>query len=322
MNIPALPLRPSARARFVAALTFAACFVALAPAARAVEIQVEILIDSLAQPPAPLSNACTLRKAVNNANDNLATYPQCQGGDHGNDTIVFNLPGTVTFTLAGISEDGGETGDLDITDSLTIVGHPDGTVIDAADLDRIFDINPGNLPGIVVTLRNIHITNGTGLGAAGAIQIRNATVNLENCTISNSFANQGDGGAIYLDNGGTLNIVNSTITGNNTSPGFTNLTGGIRNGGTANLRNTIVAGNNPGGDLPNIDGTFNSLGYNIVGEFGTTPGNPTMAPATGDQLDIADASVQLGPLASNGSKSAAKFSTPSSASAAESCSAS
>jgi len=178
--------------------------------ALAVEIQVEILIDSLAQPPAPLSNVCTLRKAINNANDNAATYPQCQAGDVGNDTIVFNLPGTITFALAGINEDGGETGDLDITDSLTIIGHPDGTTIDAADLDRIFDIHPG----IVVILRNIHITNGTGLGSAGAIQLRGATLFLENCTISNSYANEGDGGAIVMADSAILNMTNSTISGN------------------------------------------------------------------------------------------------------------
>src|SRR5687767_6865585 len=157
-----------ARVRSLLMLVIVLATLAFAPSVRAIEIQVEILIDSLAQPPAPLSNVCTLRKAINNANDNLATYPQCQAGDPGNDTIVFNLPGTITFSLAGIMEDGGETGDLDITDSLTIIGHPDGTTIDAADLDRIFDINPGNASaGIVVILRNIHITNGTGLGAAG-----------------------------------------------------------------------------------------------------------------------------------------------------------
>src|SRR5829696_748057 len=102
MNLPALPLR--AAARLAAAVVFAACLFASAPAARAVEIQVEVLFDSLAQPPAPLSNICTLRKAVNNASDNDISYPQCQGGEAGPvvvDTIVFNVPGTITFALGG-----------------------------------------------------------------------------------------------------------------------------------------------------------------------------------------------------------------------------
>src|SRR5215211_4135410 len=111
MNLPKLPLR--AVARVVAAVTFAVCFAAFAPAARAIEIQVEVLFDSLAQPPAPLSNICTLRKAVNNANDNDISYPQCQGGEASPvvDTIVFNVPGTITFALGGPPEYGGESGD-------------------------------------------------------------------------------------------------------------------------------------------------------------------------------------------------------------------
>jgi hypothetical protein len=71
-----------------------------------------------------LSNVCTLRKAVNNASDNAATYPQCQAGEGGGivDTIAFNMPGTITFSLGGPPEDGGESGDLDVTDNLTIIG--------------------------------------------------------------------------------------------------------------------------------------------------------------------------------------------------------
>src|SRR5918992_405567 len=123
MNLPTLPLR--AAARLLAALTFAVCLSALAPAARAVEIQVEVLFDSLAQPPAPLSNICTLRKAVNNA-------------------------------LGGPPEDGGESGDLDVYGDLIITGHPDGTTINAADLGRVFHVHPG----ATLTLVNIHLTNG------------------------------------------------------------------------------------------------------------------------------------------------------------------
>ncbi len=48
-------------------------FIALAPAARAVEMQVEGLQDSLLGPPQDFNiNHCTLRKAINNANDNAA----------------------------------------------------------------------------------------------------------------------------------------------------------------------------------------------------------------------------------------------------------
>jgi VCBS repeat-containing protein len=284
----------------------------------AVEMQIEGPQDSLAG--APTINHCTLRKAILNANTDSAPYPQCQAGS-GADEIVFNFPGQITTQIAGINEDAGLTGDYDITQSLTITGHPDGTIIDANDLDRLFHINPLNTPGVVVTLRNLHIRNGTGLGSAGCILMSGGTLNLENVTISGCHVNGGDGGAILMS-AGTVNIVNSTISGNtaahygavvndggtlnitnstitNNSSGFSNLTGGIRTLGTTTLRSSIVAGN-AGNDMPNLDGTFTSLGYNIIGELGTMAGNPTIVPAIGDQIDVGFASVQLLPLANNG----------------------
>ena len=321
MNLPSLPLR--AAARLVAALTFAVCFVALAPAARAVEIQVEILIDSLAQPPAPLSNVCTLRKAVNNANDNDISYPQCQGGDASPvvDTIVFNVPGTITFALGGPPEDGGESGDLDVTDDLTIIGHPDGTTIDAADLGRVFHVHPG----VTLTLVNIHITNGNENAGGGGIYVSNATLNLDGVTVSNCYTNSGDGGGIFADNstlnitnstisgnmnvligagmavqGGTTNITNSTITANHNQTG---LAGGINAGGTVNLRSSILAGNTNDSladTSPNFTGAINSLGYNIIGHLGTPPYDAPYTAQPTDQVGVTGAQLNLGPLANNG----------------------
>ena len=288
-------------------------------AAHATVHQVEGLQDSLAG--APTINHCTLRKAIINSNTNTAAYPQCAAGS-GVDEIVFNLPGAVTTTIAGINEDAALTGDYDITESIIITGHPDGTILDGADLDRLFHINPANAPGVVVTLRNLHIRNGNGLGSAGGILMSGGTLILENVTISSCSVNGGDGGAILesagtmnitnctisgntaahhggaiVVDGGSANIVNSTITGN--SSGFSNLTGGIRALGPTTLRNTIVAGN-LGADLPNLDGAFTSLGYNIVGELGTMVGTPTIVPAVGDQLDVSFAALNLGPLQNNG----------------------
>ncbi|MFL6245812.1 MAG: choice-of-anchor Q domain-containing protein, partial [Thermoanaerobaculia bacterium] len=291
-----------------------ACLV-LTLSSHAAVIEVEGPQDSLAGP--PTINHCTLRKAIINANTNTAIYPQCAAGS-GVDTIVFLSPFTITFSLVGILEDGGVQGDLDVTESVIITGHPNGTIIDGADLDRIFDVRPG----ATLTLNDIHLRNGRALGSAGAIAVESGTLNLHRVTISSSQVDGGDGGAIYALNstvsidsstitgntadhhggaividGGNAAIVSTTITGN--SSGFSNLTGGIRNTGTTTLRNTIVAGNG-GVNNPNLDGSFTSLGYNIIGEFGTNLGNPSIAAATGDQFDVIDASVNLGPLASNG----------------------
>ncbi|HWT02954.1 MAG TPA: Ig-like domain-containing protein [Pyrinomonadaceae bacterium] len=295
-----------------------------APQALAVEIQVEVLFDSLAQPPAPLSNVCTLRKAVNNASDNLATYPQCQAGEGGGivDTIVFLVPGTITFSLGGPPENGGESGDLDVTDDLTIIGHPDGTTIDAADLGRVFHVHPG----VTLTLVNIHITNGNENAGGGGIYVEaGATLNLNGVTVSSSHTLAGDGGGIFADSA-TLNITNSTITGNTTPnhgagmavSGTTNITnstitanhnqtgllGGIAVFGILNLRSSIVAGNTNDSIVdtsPNIGGgIINSLGYNVIGSLGTPPNNTIYPAHPTDQVGVTDAQLNLGPLQNNG----------------------
>ncbi len=309
---------------FVVATALASMSFFSAQQARAVEIQVEILIDSLAQPPAPLSNVCTLRKAVNNASDNAATYPQCQAGEGGGivDTIVFNLPGTITFTLGGPPENGGESGDLDVTDDLTIIGHPDGTTIDAADLGRVFHVHPG----VTLTLINIHITNGNENAGGGGIYVEpGATLNLNGVTVSSSHTLAGDGGGIFASDA-TLNITNSTVTGNTTPQhgagitvfgGTTNITnstitanhnqtgllGGIAAFGPVNLRSSIVAGNTNDSIVdtsPNLGGLITSLGYNVIGSLGTPPNNTVYPAHPTDQVGVTDAQVNLGPLAANG----------------------
>lgn len=302
---------------------FLSVLVLIAGSAQATVHQVEGPQDSLLGPPEDFNiNHCTLRKAILNSNQNAATYPQCAAGTPGLDEIVFNFPGTITTALAGFNEDAGLTGDYDITESLTITGHPDGTILDGADLDRLFHIDPASAPGVVVTLRDLTIRNGRGLGSAGGILVSGGTLHLENVTLVSNHSFQGDGAALLLTNNSTVHIVNCTISGNladhyaaivndsgtlnitnstitNNTSSFSNLTGGIRTLGVTNLRSTIVAGN-LGADLPNLDGLFNSLGYNVIGELGTNPGTPTIAPNTGDQIDVVDATVNLGPLASNG----------------------
>lgn len=326
MNLPTLP--PGARlplfARFVVAVSFAVCLAALAPAARAVEIQVEVLSDSLAQPPAMGANVCTLRKAVNNASDNAATYPQCQAGEANPvvDSIVFNVPGSIVFALAGANEEGGETGDLDVTDNLIITGHPDGTTIDGNDLDRVFHVHPG----VTLTLRNLHITNGRWPNGGG-ILVEGGTLVLENCTVSNNYAFMGDGGGIEVTAGGVLNMSNSTVSGNSaafiagaiqissgtatiTNSTITNnssntgLTGGINApAGTTTLRSSILVGNTNASivnGIPNFSGVLDSAGYNVIGDAGTPPNNGTFNAQPTDQVGVTPAQVNLGPLQNNG----------------------
>ncbi|MFZ1474955.1 MAG: hypothetical protein WAV79_18720, partial [Anaerolineae bacterium] len=81
--------------------------------------------DSSAQP----NDQCTLRAAIQETNA-LA----------GADTIMLPT-GTYTLTIPGIAENLAATGDLDIRDSLTLIGAgAAATVIDGGALDRVFHL--------------------------------------------------------------------------------------------------------------------------------------------------------------------------------------
>ncbi len=276
-----------------------------------------------------LSNAdgvCTIREAVLNANFNNGAWTNCAAGS-GHD--VINLPaGTITFSIAGTQEDAGLLGDLDVWDSVTVNGNAGGTTIDVNGKERAFDFNPTTFPSpgtgapITAFVNDVYITNGFVFGGdGGGMQIQpNATVTATNVTISDCETNN-DGGGVM--NNGTLTMINCTVTGN-VCPW---LGGGIANNGTLTLRsctitnnyqygaggphaqgvratgpttiqNTIIAGNGTGAPdfEPEYEGTLTSLGHNVIGPNGV----PAHVPATGDQVDVTTAQVNLAPLANNG----------------------
>jgi CSLREA domain-containing protein len=104
---------------------------------------------------------CSLREAIIAAND-------ADGPD------VITLPaGTFTLTISGTNENGGATGDLDITDSLTITGvGPAATIIDGGDLDRVLDINDPLFQGISVHISGVTIQHGQVNDSGGGIFVR------------------------------------------------------------------------------------------------------------------------------------------------------
>ena len=310
--------------RWAAVLGLLLSAAAVSHSVKASTINVNGLGDSLAT-----DGVCTLREAIINANNDAATRPDCTAGS-GIDTI--NLPaGTIILQIPNFPsqfsvEDLSLTGDLDINDSLFINGHPNGTTINGNALDRIFDFGPdfdGNpltpLPTIVARLNKLTITNGFQNDIGGIKVNQNATVTIDDSTISGNRAWANDAGGVGnlgkltmrnctvsgntcllvaggIKNEGTLDLLSCTVARNDSDAD--NLTGGIWNlsPGTTTLKNTIVAGNF-GTALPNVQGDFISGGYNIIGDFGA---NPPIVANTADQLDVIDATVQLGLLASNG----------------------
>lgn len=156
---------------------------------------------------------CSLREAIIAANLNP-----------GADTI--SLPaGTFTLSIAGRGEEFADTGDLDITDSLTITGQGrDSTLIDGNGIDRVLHILPESESAITVTISNLAVENGTALNhvGGGILVAQRATVTLTGVDVANNVADnpsqgvgepgaggQGLGGGIY--NAGTLNLTDVGI---------------------------------------------------------------------------------------------------------------
>ena len=185
---------------------------------------------------------CSLREAIQAANTNAAV-DACTAGS-GADTIAVPT-GTYTLTIAGIDEDLNATGDLDVTDSVTINGAGSGsTVIQAGTdstngIDRVFQI----AAGITVSISDVTIANGNAyLNGYGGGIANNGTLTVTNSVFSGNSAEDytyvfGIGGGISND--GTLTVLNSTFSGN-----FANYHGGgIANDGTLTLTNSTFSGN-------------------------------------------------------------------------------
>lgn len=129
---------------------------------------------------ADLAGNSTLRAAIMEAN-----------AQPGADSIVL-LPGTYRLTIAGRDENDTRTGDLDVTETLTIIGAGDGsTIIDAAGLDRAFHV----IAGASLNLMGVTVINGDA-DLGGAI-LNQGVLNLENSTVTSSSARLG--GGIYND---------------------------------------------------------------------------------------------------------------------------
>ncbi len=91
-------------------------------------------------------------------------------------------------------------------------------------------------------------------------------MNIVNCTLSNNsatgFGSISRGGGIF-NQGGTVNITNSTLSKNSGQNGGS---GAFNNpGGTTNIKSSIVALNMVGPG-PDLSGTFTAQGFNLIGK--------------------------------------------------------
>jgi CSLREA domain-containing protein len=123
--------------------------------------------------------------------------------------------GVYVLTRVGDSEDLAATGDLDITDNLTLSGAgPSATVVNGNRLDRVF-----HSLGVPVTISGISITNGVAKGFWGGGGIYNglnpdlyaAPLTLDNVVVSHNISSQ-PRNICTCEGGGIMSVGPITIT--------------------------------------------------------------------------------------------------------------
>ena len=162
-SLRALGRRPSAHW-----LLLFVAFLASAPPIESAEILVDSTNDGILD-----DNRCTLREAVSSANADAALHGCTAGSGH--DTIVLFFDSDHNLTVAGTNEDLNQTGDLDVTDDLTIRPLTGGLVrVDGNILDRIFEV----FDGANLTIENLDLRDGETVGFGGCIFVREASSEL------------------------------------------------------------------------------------------------------------------------------------------------
>jgi hypothetical protein len=193
------------------------------------------------------NNVCTLRAAVQESNA-LA----------GLDTIIIPT-GTYTLTIPGSDEDAAATGDLDITEELTIIGAgSDVTIIDGGGLDRIFHLDAGFEQ--TIRLSGLTIQNGAADIGSGLYLVQTRTV----ITATRFSSNTADsaGGGLFIGNG-FLTLTQSTVDNNLvTSPGGSG--GGISAMGSfITVRDSVIYSNTAAA-TPSYGGGINFFGWGTI----------------------------------------------------------
>jgi CSLREA domain-containing protein len=205
---------------------------------------------------------CSLREAIIAANAAAGT-----------DTITIPA-GTYIPTLVGTGDDAAATGDLDITDGVTLNGaSASTTIIDGNGIaDRIFDHDALGL-GITSVFNDITIRNGGDGSTPDGAGIDNNDVGnltLNNVTVSD---NNGDDGSGIDNNDGTLTVNNSTFSNNATDTSDDG--GAIRSSGTLVVTNSIFTNNSAdveGGAIAVTGGSATISGSTFTGNDALTGG--------------------------------------------------
>ena len=250
---------------------------------------------------------------------------------------IFIPAGTYAINISGSGENAAATGDLDITEAVTITGAGSDTIIDGANLDRVFDAP--NTSNEVVEINSLVIINGNGDfggGIKNRVDMRLSDVTIENngatlrgggvfstrhLTITNSTIRNnlitrtdgsngdGDGGGIY-HLFGALNLSGSVVEGNRAGDG----SGSGGSGGgvyVANTTSVVIADttirSNRTGDGPTGGGHGGGI-FSTIGDL----------TITGSQIDDNHTGLRSGTFNADGSGAGIYFSGPGAATVTDS----
>ncbi|MDP1827909.1 MAG: choice-of-anchor Q domain-containing protein [Archangium sp.] len=192
---------------------------------------------------------CSLREAVQAANSDAAV-DACGPGSVGADTILLPA-GTYVLTLTGASEDANATGDLDITQPLTLAKTGSGTVtLDGNLTDRIVHVLGG-----AVTLSGLTLTRGrppnavTGSGQAGGAVLNAGTLTVSGCAFSSNTAGRGKDDMSFPTHGGAGGAISSSGALSVTDSSFGNNAAGRGGDVTAFSNSNFPGDGGPGGAI-------------------------------------------------------------------------
>jgi hypothetical protein len=155
----------------------------------------------------------------------------------------------------------------------------------------LYCANPGTI------LNSTFVNNAAANGGGGAIYCQ-VGLAISNCTFVGNVATSGPlgrGGAINAFNGSGSTILYGCTVVSNTAGDSAG--GVIRGNSSVSVRNCLIARNSAPAN-PDVDSAFSSLGYNLIGNAGTSTGWTGI----GDQVGSSGSSINplLGPLQDNG----------------------
>ena len=239
------------------------------------------LVSAVSAPPAVSANGFIVTKTAD-TNDGVCDF-DCSlreaivtaNATAGADTITLPA-GTYKLAIAGAGEDAGATGDLDITDDLTIAGAGrrvtfiDGTPSDTGAVDRVLDVAPTG--SVTVSISGVTVQRGVTGGHGAGVRNQGALTMTDSRVRWNSTTGAGRGGGVYHDvdiNDGSLTLIRTIVDDNHGAFGG----GGVYiDRGTATITDSSIGWNTASsrgggiharGDFENS--VFDSIALTVTG---------------------------------------------------------